>query len=281
MSVLFLSLAHSTKSFLLAPTRADRSLTNTARGSAVFLAATIMLLLLAASPGLVPTGGVRARHRLKRACARHGSIVGYCGTVDGLAPQRACARLGPLSMSEDHYATLGLDRETTTAQVKEAYRKLALRMHPDVNDAPEAEELFASLTEAYSVLGDAKLRATYDKTIGRSSSAVENSYDYSQNYDYDYGNSSPGGGGGFWVNSDSWDEPDAEWKTQETGYSGLDDYDELSLDGDGLFFASIAIFCLVVSWLGAQGEPSAMQPVEWCGLLSCAGMEDAGFGPLM
>ena len=270
--MLFLSPAHSTISFLLRLKTGGVALARQ-QGAA----ATIMLLLLAASPGLVPTGGVQARHRAKRACARHGSIVGYCGTADGLAPQRRCARLGPLSMSEDHYATLGLDRGTTTAQVKEAYRKLALRMHPDVNDAPEAEELFASLTEAYSVLGDAKLRATYDNTIGRSSSAVENSYDY----DYDYGNSSPGGGGGFWVNTDSWDEPDAEWKTQETRYSGLDDYDELSLDGDGLFFASLVIFTLVVSWLGAQGEPSATQPVEWCGLLSCAGMEDAGFGPLM
>ena len=240
----------------------------------------IMFLLLAASPGLVPTGAVRARHRAKHwslpcACARHGLIVGYCETLGGVAPQRPCARLGPLSMSEDHYATLGLDRGTTTAQVKEAYRKLALRMHPDVNDAPEAEELFASLTEAYSVLGDAKLRATYDNTIGRSNGAVGDSYNY------DDGKSSPGGGSGFWVNTDSWDEPDVEWRTQETRYSGLDDYDELSLDGDGLFVASIAIFTLIVSWLGAQGEPSATQPVEWCGLLSCVGMEDAGFGPLM
>jgi len=233
------------------------------------------MFLLVASPGLVPTGAVRARHRAKRAFARHGLIVGHCGTLGGLAPQRPRARLGPLSMSEDHYTTLGVDRETTTAQVKEAYRKLALRMHPDVNDAPEAEELFASLTEAYSVLGDAKLRATYDNTLGRSSSAVEDSYEY------DYGKSSPGGGGGFWVNSDSWDEPDEEWRTQGTRDAGLDDYDEPGLDGDGLFVASLAIFTLVVSWLGAQGEPSAVAEVEWCGLLSCVGMEDAGFGPLM
>ena len=45
--------------------------------------------------------------------------------------------------------------------------------------------------------------------------------------------------------------------------------------------ASLAIFTLVFWWLGAQGEPSAIADVEWCGLLSCAGMEDAGFGPLM
>ena len=180
-------------------------------------------------------------------------------------------------MSVDHYATLGLDRGTTTAQIKEAYRKLALRLHPDVNDAPEAEELFANLTEAYGVLGDAKRRAAYDDAIGRSSSAV------AESYDYDYGASSPRGGGGFWVNTDSWDEPDVEWRTQGTGNrnSGLDDYDELRMDGDGVFIASLALFTLVVSWLGARGEPSASQSVEWCGLLSCVGMEDAGFGPLM
>ena len=236
-----------------------------------------MILLLVASPGLVvmPTGAARTRHRAKRHA--HGAIVGYCGTIDGLAPhpQRPCARLGPLSMSVDHYATLGLDRGTTAAQVKEAYRKLALRLHPDVNDAPEAEELFANLTEAYGILSDAKRRAAYDDTIGRSSSAV------AESYDYDYGASSPRSGDGLWVNTDTWNEPDVEWRTQGTGSSGLDDYDELRMDGDGVFIASLALFTLVVSWLGARGEPSATQSVEWCGLLSCVGMEDAGFGPLM
>ena len=237
-----------------------------------------MSLLLVASPGLVvmPTGAARTRQR----AMRHGAIVGYCGTIDGLAPhpQRSCARLGPLSMSVDHYATLGLDRGTTAAQVKEAYRKLALRLHPDVNDAPEAEELFANLTEAYGILSDAKRRAAYDDTIGRSSSAV------AESYDYDYGASSPRSGDGLWVNTDTWNEPDVnsrEWRTQGTGSSGLDDYDELRMDGDGVFIASLALFTLVVSWLGARGEPSATQSVEWCGLLSCVGMEVAGFGPLM
>ena len=178
-------------------------------------------------------------------------------------------------MSVDHYATLGLERGTTAAQVKEAYRKLALRLHPDVNDAPEAEELFANLTEAYGILSDAKRRAAYDDTIGRSSSAV------AESYDYDYGASSPRSGDGLWVNTDTWNEPDVEWRTQGTGSSGLDDYDELRMDGDGVFIASLALFTLVVSWLGARGEPSATQSVEWCGLLSCVGMEDAGFGPLM
>ena len=51
--------------------------------------------------------------------------------------------------------------------------------------------------------------------------------------------------------------------------------------GQTSMVASLAIFTLVFSWLGAQGEPSAIADVEWCGLLSCVGMEDAGFGPLM
>ena len=243
--------------------------------------ATKMFLLFSASPCLVPTGAVQARHRAKRACARHGLIVGHCATLSSVAPQRPCARCVPPSMSEDHYATLGLERGTTTAQIKDAYRKLALRMHPDVNDAPEAEELFASLTEAYSVLGDASRRATYDNTILGNSRAVEDSYRDS----YADGKSRGGGSGaGFWVNTDVWDEPDVEWRKQdwEDRPAGLDDYDTPGMDLDGIFVLSLAIFTLVVSLLGAQGDPSATAgDVEWCGLLSCAGMEDAGFGPLM
>ena len=66
-------------------------------------------------------------------------------------------------VSMNHYATLGVERTATAAQIKQAYRRLALRNHPDVNKAPDAQETFAKIAEAYSVLGDAKQRAEYDR----------------------------------------------------------------------------------------------------------------------
>ena len=72
----------------------------------------------------------------------------------------------------NHYATLGVERSATAAQIKQAYRRLALRNHPDVNKAPDAQETFAKIAEAYSVLGDTKQRTEYDRTPqGRGSSA--------------------------------------------------------------------------------------------------------------
>lgn len=54
----------------------------------------------------------------------------------------------------DHYATLGVERGATPQELKRAYRRLALKLHPDVNKAPDAAERFAEAKEAYSVLSD-------------------------------------------------------------------------------------------------------------------------------
>ena len=63
----------------------------------------------------------------------------------------------------DYYTTLGVERGASAAQIKQAYRKLALRSHPDVNKAADAQEVFSRIAEAYSVLGDPKQREEYDR----------------------------------------------------------------------------------------------------------------------
>lgn len=64
----------------------------------------------------------------------------------------------------DYYEVLGVSRDASTEQIKKAYRKLALRYHPDKNpDAPDADEKFKEATEAYSVLSDSENRARYDQ----------------------------------------------------------------------------------------------------------------------
>ena len=65
-------------------------------------------------------------------------------------------------MSE-FYALLGISRDATEAEIKKAYRKLAMEFHPDRNGSPQAEARFKEITEAYEVLRDPQKRAVYDR----------------------------------------------------------------------------------------------------------------------
>jgi len=64
----------------------------------------------------------------------------------------------------DYYEVLGVDRNASVEEVKSAYRKLALKYHPDRNpNNQEAEEKFKEAAEAYSVLSDSEKRSSYDR----------------------------------------------------------------------------------------------------------------------
>lgn len=63
---------------------------------------------------------------------------------------------------DDYYSVLGVPRDATPAQIKQAFRKLARRYHPDVSKAPDAAARMKAVNEAYSVLSDAEQRAAYD-----------------------------------------------------------------------------------------------------------------------
>jgi curved DNA-binding protein len=65
---------------------------------------------------------------------------------------------------KDYYKLLGVERDATEQDIKRAYRKLALKYHPDKNpDDDSAEERFKEINEAYEVLGDSDKRAKYDQ----------------------------------------------------------------------------------------------------------------------
>lgn len=63
----------------------------------------------------------------------------------------------------DYYEVLGVDHDADARAIKRAYIKKARTLHPDVNDAPDAEERFKEVNEAYSVLSDEQKRANYDR----------------------------------------------------------------------------------------------------------------------
>ncbi len=67
-------------------------------------------------------------------------------------------------MAEDLYKTLGVDKNADAAEIKKAYRKMAMKYHPDQNkDNAEAEEKFKMVNAAYDVLKDDQKRAAYDQ----------------------------------------------------------------------------------------------------------------------
>lgn len=69
-----------------------------------------------------------------------------------------------MSRAPDFYAILGVPRDATEADIKKAYRRLAMDYHPDRNNGDKAaEEKFKEIAEAYEVLRDARKRAAYDR----------------------------------------------------------------------------------------------------------------------
>ncbi|XP_070684235.1 dnaJ homolog subfamily B member 1b [Pempheris klunzingeri] len=66
-------------------------------------------------------------------------------------------------MGKDYYDVLGIKRGASEDDIKKAYRKQALRYHPDKNKSPGAEEKFKEIAEAYDVLSDPKKKDIYDR----------------------------------------------------------------------------------------------------------------------
>lgn len=68
-----------------------------------------------------------------------------------------------MATKRDYYDVLGVSKTATAAELKSAYRKLALEWHPDKNKSPEAETKFKEINEAYQVLSDAQKKQKYDQ----------------------------------------------------------------------------------------------------------------------
>lgn len=66
-------------------------------------------------------------------------------------------------MNNDLYKVLGVNKSADAAEIKKAYRKLAVEFHPDKNKSKEAEDKFKEINQAYEVLGNEQKRAQYDQ----------------------------------------------------------------------------------------------------------------------
>ncbi len=68
-----------------------------------------------------------------------------------------------MAAKRDYYDVLGVSKNASDAEIKSAYRKMAMQWHPDKNKSPEAEAKFKEINEAYQILSDSQKKQTYDQ----------------------------------------------------------------------------------------------------------------------
>ena len=123
----------------------------------------------------------------------------------------------------DYYSVLGVEKTADIAEIKTAYRTLAMRYHPDRNHGSEqAGELFKRINEAYEVLSDNEKRQEYDSLI--SAKAYEAFGDFS--FSSDSVNSSDSSAADFWT---------SEGNEKSTTQESLDAHTELSITVSDIF----------------------------------------------
>lgn len=78
-------------------------------------------------------------------------------------------------VSSGHYQVLGVSNDASTREITSAYRKLALKYHPDRNKSPQANEMMLRINTAYGILSDPHKREQYDYSLRVSKAVIRQS----------------------------------------------------------------------------------------------------------
>ncbi|XP_008480262.1 dnaJ homolog subfamily B member 6 isoform X1 [Diaphorina citri] len=116
----------------------------------------------------------------------------------------------------DYYKVLGVDKQSSTGDIKKAYRKLALKWHPDKNpdNQSEANKKFKEISEAYEVLSDESKRKIFDNQKEKHHFASHN-HNYSNNHHYHHHSFTPSYGSKYdRASSDKYDKYDKYDRTR-------------------------------------------------------------------
>merc|ERR1719478_1470463 len=144
-----------------------RSLSTRRRAAGMSQPQPVLLLLLSLQVAFGGFSGFHAPRRAVSASAAAATPVDFPGVAAAAAQTQQhrsrVAHNGVRMQEVDFYASLGLGRGASDADIKKAYRSAARKWHPDVNQEPGATEKFQEINEAYSVLSDPQMKSRYDQ----------------------------------------------------------------------------------------------------------------------
>jgi curved DNA-binding protein len=153
---------------------------------------------------------------------------------------------------KDYYQVMGVARDATEAQIKQAYRKLARKYHPDVSKEKDAEERFKEVGEAYEVLKTPEKRAAYDR-VGQDRRAGE---DFSPPPNWDAGFEFSGGG-----NADHSDFFESLFGARNRARGGDDHHAKILLDLEATLDGGARAFTLRMPELDENGRLKSVERV--------------------
>ena len=166
---------------------------------------------------------------------------------------------------KDYYQIMGVARDATEAQIKQAYRKLARKYHPDVSKEPDAEARFKDVGEAYEVLRSPEKRAAYDRlgTGPRPGEQFQPPPDWGSGFEFS--GAGPGAGEGGADYSDFFESlfggAGAGRRSRRESGRGEDHHAKVILDLEATLNGGARTFTLRVPEIDAEGRLVAKERV--------------------
>ncbi len=165
---------------------------------------------------------------------------------------------------KDYYQIMGVARDATQAEIKQAYRKLARQYHPDVSKEAGAEARFKEIGEAYEVLKDPEKRTAYDRLGAR----WKNGQEFQPPPGWDQGFEFRGGQfsqtdasqfSSFFESLFGSYKPSASGRARSADLQGQDSHAKISIDLEDTFQGAVRSLKLQHTELGQDGRPQVKE----------------------